>query len=193
VGLLFVGMLGCYIGYSILSERASSRPVDPVSAASGPGAKVFRPDGLLLPLASALGGLILLIAGGNVLVAAATEGARSFGISETVIGLTVIAVGTSLPELSASMIAALRKKPEVAIGNVIGSNVYNMLGIGGLVGIIAPTDIPRDIVLIHNPVMFLATLLVMVFIATGRKLVRTEGLALVALYCIYLFSLGLLA
>jgi cation:H+ antiporter len=193
VGLVLVVLLGFYVGYSIWLDRASSRPVDPVMAASGSGSKLFRTDGLVLPLVAALGGLALLVAGGAMLVSAATEAARSSGISETVIGLTIVAVGTSLPELAASVIAALRKRPEVAIGNVIGSNIYNMLGIGGVVGLAAPAPFPQDIAWLYNPIMLLATLLAIALLATGRTLVRAEGLFLVGLFSAYLFALGLLA
>jgi cation:H+ antiporter len=193
VGLVLVALLGFYIAWSIWLDRASSRPVDPVMVAEGSRSKVFRTDGFLLPLVAALGGLALLVAGGAMLVSAATEAARSSGVSETVIGLTIVAVGTSLPELAASVIAALRRRPEVAIGNVIGSNIYNMMGIGGVVGLVAPAPFPTDIALLYNPLMLLATLLAMVLLATDRKLVRVEGLSLVVLFCAYLFALGLLA
>ena len=79
----------------------------------------------------ALGGLALVVAGGKFLVDGAVGLARGFGISETVIGLTIVAVGTSMPELVTSVVAGLKRQGDVAFGNIVGSNIYNLLGIGG--------------------------------------------------------------
>jgi cation:H+ antiporter len=85
-----------------------------------------------------LGGLVVLMVGARLLVDSSTQIARSFGISEAVIGLTIVAVGTSLPELATSAIAAWRKHSEIAVGNVIGSNIFNVLGILGITGLVLP-------------------------------------------------------
>lgn len=89
-----------------------------------------------------IGGLIVLVIGARLLVDSATTIARDFGISEAVIGLTIVAVGTSLPELATSVIAAMRKQTEIAVGNVVGSNVFNIFGILGITALISP--IPAD-------------------------------------------------
>ncbi len=92
--------------------------------------------------AMTLGGLVVLVIGARLLVDSSTEIARAFGISEAVIGLTIVAVGTSLPELATSVIAAIRKQTEIAVGNIVGSNIFNIFGILGTTALIAP--IPAD-------------------------------------------------
>ncbi|MGP3723365.1 calcium/sodium antiporter [Cereibacter sphaeroides] len=87
-----------------------------------------------------LGGLVVLMVGARLLVDSSTQIARSFGISEAVIGLTIVAVGTSLPELATSVIAAWRRHSEIAVGNVIGSNIFNVLGILGITGLVLPIE-----------------------------------------------------
>lgn len=181
VGGVLVTLLALYILYSFLTDRQSSSPEVPVV--------VPVKGGLILPALLALVGLGLVVFGGNLLVKAASEIARSYGVSETVIGLTIVAIGTSLPELTTSVIAALRKQPEIALGNVLGSNLYNILGIAGLTGIIAPTAVPRDIVVLHNPILLAATALTAWFLWSGRRVTRTEGFALISLYALYLISL----
>lgn len=89
-----------------------------------------------------LGGLVVLVIGARLLVDTATDLARAFGISEAVIGLTIVAIGTSLPELATSVIAAIRKQTEIAVGNIVGSNIFNIFGILGTTALIAP--IPAD-------------------------------------------------
>jgi cation:H+ antiporter len=92
--------------------------------------------------AMTLGGLVVLVIGARLLVDSSTQIARAFGISEAVIGLTIVAVGTSLPELATSVIAAIRKQTEIAVGNIVGSNIFNIFGILGTTALIAP--IPSD-------------------------------------------------
>ncbi|QBX34351.1 calcium/sodium antiporter [Paracoccus liaowanqingii] len=92
--------------------------------------------------AMTLGGLIVLVVGARLLVNSSTELARAFGISEAVIGLTIVAVGTSLPELATSLIAAIRKQTEIAVGNIVGSNIFNIFAILGVTALIDP--IPAD-------------------------------------------------
>ena len=93
---------------------------------------------LWLSGAQTLAGLVVLVIGARLLVDSATDIARTFGISEAVIGLTIVAVGTSLPELATSVVAAMRKQTEIAVGNVVGSNVFNIFGILGVTALIAP-------------------------------------------------------
>jgi cation:H+ antiporter len=150
------------------------------------------PDGLLawlLPAGGAAFGLLLLLLGARLLVGGAIELARAFGTSEAVIGLTLVAAGTSLPELAATALAAARRQAEVAVGSVLGSNVYNILGIGGLTALVAPTAVPAEVARFDAPVMALAALVLLVFLASGRRLSRTEGAALVAAYLLYVAML----
>jgi cation:H+ antiporter len=133
------------------------------------------------------------VSGGNLLVTSAIAIAPDLGVSDTVIGLTVVAVGTSLPELATSVIAAIRKQGEIALGNVLGSNIFNVLFIGGLTGVIAPTIVPPSILSFDLWVVTGASLAVMLLAYTGGRLTRLEGAIMVALYVIYtLITVGVL-
>jgi cation:H+ antiporter len=110
-------------------------------------------------------------------------------MSETVIGLTVVAIGTSMPEFVASLVAALRGHNDVALGNVIGSNIYSLLGIGGGTALIRPTNVPPEIITFDNPVMVGASVVLLIFAATGLRLGRIEGLIMLAGYAAYIYLL----
>jgi cation:H+ antiporter len=130
----------------------------------------------------ATAGLAVLLVGGHLFVMAATSLARSWGMSERVVGLTVVAVGTSLPELVTSILAALRGHSDIAVGNVIGSNIFNVLlclGASALAGRIAaePAALVPDFVALG-----LATAMAAIFIRSARTMVRWEGTALLGLY-----------
>jgi cation:H+ antiporter len=200
VGVLFVAALCAYLFWTIRTERVATTDhgavldraeatieLDPglrPPAAVEPGLK-----SLLWPLAIAIGGLALVVVGGGFLVDGAVTMARGLGVSETVIGLTIVSVGTSAPELVTSVVAAYRRQSELAFGNVIGSNIYNILGIGGATALIAPTVVPREMVWFDNPVMMLVTIAAVVFAATGLRIGRREGFALLALYVVYVVAL----
>lgn len=132
-------------------------------------------------------GLVGLVAGGRLLVSGAIDIAKSAGLSEALIGLTIVAVGTSLPELATSVVAALRKQADIAIGNVVGSNIFNVFFVLGATSTILPLPISNalnfDIL-----VSIIATGLLFLFMFTGgrRKLVRWEGVVFVALYVAYI-------
>ena len=132
-----------------------------------------------------VGGLLLLLVGSNVFVDHASDLAMALGVSEGVIGLTVVAGGTSLPELATSVVAARKGQSAIAIGNVIGSNVFNILLILGLTAIISPLEI-EGITTIDMAVMLLSVALVWLFYYTRFTVERWEGALLVGGYLIYL-------
>lgn len=196
-GLAFVALLGLYLFYAYRTERRVSEghtalfdkaeaaeQVDPAlvppEASGGAG-----PGGWAVPLVTAIAGLTIIVLGGRWLVAGAIDLARIAGMSEAAIGLTVVAVGTSMPELVTSVVAAMRRQAEVAVGNVLGSNIYNVLGIGGVTGLIAPTAVPPEMLAFDIPVMIGASLLLLLFAATGATISRREGGVLLALYAAY--------
>ena len=148
-----------------------------------------RNPGLALSVFFAVGGLAIIVLGGRLLVTGAIDIAREAGVSETLIGLTIVSIGTSLPELVTSVIAALRKHGDVALGNVLGSNIYNTLGIAGATGVIAPTTFPPELVRFDLIVMLGASVVLLIFARTGYRIGRREGTALFAGYCVYLYSL----
>lgn len=134
-------------------------------------------------------GLIGLPLGADFLVQGAANMARVIGISETVIGLTLVAVGTSLPELATSVIAAFKKQADVAMGNVIGSNVFNLLGIIGVAGFVGPIPVPDSMLQSDLWVMAATSLLLIPFILMRRDITRAVGAVFVAAYVAYTVSL----
>ncbi|QFS84120.1 Inner membrane protein YrbG [Roseivivax sp. THAF40] len=130
-------------------------------------------------------GLIGLPVGADLLVDSARIIAMRFGVSDTVIGLTLVAIGTSLPELATTVSAALRKQADVALGNVIGSNMFNLLAIIGVASLIAPIDVDAEFLRFDLWVMLAASLLLVPFVLMGRDLTRIWGVILTALYVAY--------
>ncbi|WP_424930992.1 calcium/sodium antiporter [Amaricoccus macauensis] len=193
VGLAFVLALAGYIYLAFRQESAGAEPgavhdkgeaLSEAEAAIAPGP---APGGsLLLPLGMAIAGIAAVVAGGALLVDGAVSLARIFGVSETLIGLTIVAIGTSLPELVTSVMAALRRQTDVAFGNIVGSNIYNILGIGGATALVSPGAVPAQIVRFDNLFMVAVSALVIWFTYTGRKLDRWEGGVLLAGYVGYL-------
>ena len=141
-------------------------------------------------------GLVALTVGARFLVDGAVSIAREFGLSETVIGLTLVAVGTSMPELVTSIIAAIRKQADVAMGNVIGSNTFNILGILGITSLVADVPIDPQIMLFDNFVMIGVSLLLIPFVLFRRDMGRLTGVAFIAIYagyCVWLVTSGAMA
>ena len=134
-------------------------------------------------------GLIGLPMGAHLLVENATVIARNYGVSETVIGLTLIAVGTSLPELSTTVMAALRRQADVALGNVIGSNMFNLLAIVGITTLFGCIPVDPEFLRFDLWVMLGASLLLVPFVFFKKDITRVWGLILTALYVIYVASL----
>ena len=120
-----------------------------------------------------------------MLVTGAIDLARLAGLTETLIGLTIVAVGTSLPELVTSVIAARKGEAEVAFGNVVGSNIYNVLGIGGATMLLAPGAVPSNLLPVDIGVL-LVSALVLLMLAVCRKVSRLFGAGLIAAYAAYL-------
>ena len=135
-------------------------------------------------------GLAITVLGAKALVTGAVAVAARAGLSEAVIGLTLVAVGTSLPELVTSIIAARKKMSDVALGNIIGSNIFNILGILGTTAVIAPVSVPAEMVVRDSLVLGAATILMVVNCRTGWMITRTEGAAFLALYGAYIWLLA---
>lgn len=133
-------------------------------------------------------GLLVLIFGSDLLVDGAVSLAKHFGISEAVIGLTIVAAGTSMPELATSVVAALKKQSDIAVGNVVGSNIYNILAILGVSSIITPIQAP-DIAFTDGLVMVGISVLLIPLMRTGYAIKRWEGGILLLIYAVYLYSL----
>ncbi len=184
-GVLF-GLLIAYTTFLVVqSRRERSLPSDPRAdeVDFAPGAPHVQPgSNTLQQLALIVVGLIGLGVGAQWVVDGAVTFARQFGISETVIGLTIVAIGTSLPEVATSVTAAIRGQRDIAVGNVVGSNAFNLLGCLGLSSIVAPTGIPVPAEVLQRDawVMLGATVICVPFFKSGHEVSRAEGAALFA-------------
>jgi cation:H+ antiporter len=148
---------------------------------------------LAVQVSLVLAGLGVLIVGSQFLVTSATDIAEDLGVSDLVIGLTVVAVGTSLPELATSFLASLRGQRDIAVGNVIGSNLFNLMCVLGLTGVVSPDPVPvaDSSLRVDYPVMLAATLVLVPIIWKGFEIRRGEGLILMAFYGLYVTYLVL--
>lgn len=192
-GLLGALMVVGLVSYIIWSFRRS-RKDEQLSAANSEPAEELEEKPLslgkaVLYTAFGIGGIVL---GAYVLLEGSVQLAREFGVSDVVIGLTIIAIGTSLPELAASVMAAIRGHPGLAIGNVMGSNLFNMFGITGISAAIsemsmgALLQVPAQMVRFDLWVMFGSTMLICVILLRGWRIARLGGLAMMALYALYI-------
>lgn len=178
-----VGFLLLLAGYLWVLLRTS--PEDGAIATVAPGPEPDVPTSSWRAGGLAFVGLVMLVAGSRALVLGASAIARELGVPELVIGVTVVAVGTSLPELATSVLAAARRETDLALGNVVGSNVFNILGILGLTAVARPVHVPFASVAPDLWVMLGVTLLLAPFLVTGRRLGRLEAGTLLVLYVAY--------
>lgn len=185
VGVVFLAALVGYIIYVYREEKA--HPEEPAAEVHQHMAEAARPGpkAIALSVGMAVVGIAITIFGARFLVDAAVSIAQGFGVSDTIIGLTIVAVGTSMPELVTSVMAAIKKQADVAYGNIIGSNIYNIFGILGVTALIQPIDVPAQIAQVDIWVMLAATALLVFFARSGFKLVRWEGWAFLAAYAAY--------
>ncbi|RMV72381.1 K+-dependent Na+/Ca+ exchanger related-protein [Pseudomonas coronafaciens pv. atropurpurea] len=175
--LLLSGLLACLI---IIIRQGGHGPRHG-NAATAEKPRTFTRMAMLAT------GLLMLTAGGHLLVGASVVMAIHLGLSERIVGLTVIAIGTSLPALMTSLIAALRGERDIAVGNVIGSNLFNLLGVLGLTALVAPVPltISPNALVFDLPVMLGVSLLCVPLFYSGYRIDRIEGLLLLALYLTY--------
>jgi len=169
------------VGYVALAYRLEKRPDDAPDRVRRPAAR-----GLIGPALLALVGIAVTVAGARLLVSAATTLAENWGVSDTLIGLTIVAVGTSLPELVTALVAAVRRQGDIAFGNVVGSNIYNILGILGATALVHPIDVPAQIAAFDIWAMLAATVALIAAAYSGLRVRRIEGGAMLAAYAAYI-------
>jgi cation:H+ antiporter len=179
-------LAGGLIAYTVFLVRQSRG--EAAAAGTGDGNEA-RPGagGRALDLVFVIAGLVLLVLGARWLVDAATTFARWFGVSELVIGLTIVAAGTSLPEVASSIIAAIRGERDLAVGNVVGSNMFNILGCLGLAGLVAPQPlaVAPAVLAFDLPVMLAVAFACLPVFFTGARIERWEGALLLGYYLAY--------
>ena len=181
-GLLLVAALAGYLAFLVLQTRREQAAAGPDAPPAPLGAR-----GWTLNLAFAIGGLALLVVGARFLVDGASSLARAAGLSELVVGLTVVAVGTSLPEIATSIIAAARGERDIAVGNVVGSNIFNILGVLGLASAVAPAGmtVSRAALGFDLPVMIAVAVATLPIFFTGSMIARWEGWLFLVYYAAY--------
>lgn len=190
--IILLLLLAAYTVFLVVQSRAAES-----QAADDPAAKpaALGLRGVSLQVLLIVVGLGLLVLGANWLVTAATAFARMFGVTDLVIGLTIVAAGTSMPELATSIVAALRGQRDIAIGNVVGSNTFNILGCLGVTGLVAPGGLVIADAVMHFDawVMFAVAVACVPVFLTGRCIARWEGAMFVLYYIGYAGYLVLMA
>jgi len=186
-GILLVAAVIFYTVFIIRESRREQRQDEAPEAVPDPASAEGRGKTWLVSIALVLGGLVALVLGSNWLVDSAIVIAKGLGVSELVIGLTLVAAGTSLPEVITSIVAALRGQRDIAVGNVVGSNIYNILAILGLSSILAEDGIPLSPATLgfDIPVMIGAAVACLPIFFTGHRIARWEGALFLLYYVAY--------
>lgn len=139
-----------------------------------------------------VGGLVLLVVGSRLMVDGAVGLASGAGVSPLVIGLTLVAAGTSMPELVTSVVAAIRRQSDISIGNLLGSNVFNSLGVLGVTAVVRPQEVPQQVLFWDGPFMLVLSLACLPIVVSGGRVGRWEGGGLLSVYVVYLIGLMVL-
>jgi cation:H+ antiporter len=193
-GAIGVALLVAYTSFTWWSDR---RSLDAGAVMHGQEAEEIDEipqSRMWVALLMAAGGMAAVLYGADLLVDGAIGIARGFGLSEAVIGLTIVAIGTSLPELATAVIAAWRRHADVAFGNIVGSCIFNIFGILGVTALVMPLAVPAEIALFDVWIAALAAIVFVIFAMTGWRIGRREGAVLGLLYVAYIaiqFSPGL--
>lgn len=187
-GILLVIGLFIYIAFLVVQSRKESKAADAAAAAGGDDlALASGSPNWLVNLALVGAGLALLVLGSRWLVDSAIQFAQYFGVSDLVIGLTIVAAGTSMPEVVTSIIAALRGERDIAVGNVVGSNIFNIMAVLGISSVIAPAGIAisEAVIAFDLPIMIVVAFACIPIFFTGGVIRRYEGAILLAYYVLY--------
>lgn len=184
-GVIMLVLLGWFVYFNYRNSKSEDVGAEAISP--------LADKSWLLVLVITAIGLAGIIYGADLLVAGAVSLARILGVSEEIIGLTIIAVGTSLPELATTVMAGIRKQNGVALGNIVGSNIWNIVFIMGFTSTIVDVEVAKQILFYDLWVMLGATILLFIFMYSGSKLSRKEGGIFLILYILYLISQVMIA
>lgn len=176
-----------YTVYSIVQSRRAGRQISEEQIPLPDGGVVQSTGRWWVQVLLITGGLALLVLGSNWLVDSAIIFARALGVSELVVGLTIVAIGTSLPETATSVIASLRGERDIAVGNVVGSNIMNILAVLGLTGVVSPQpiEVPHAALVFDIPVMLAVAVACLPIFFTGYCVARWEGILFLSYYIAY--------
>ena len=189
--ILFLGIIVYTVWLIRAARREKQGVVDEFEKGTEEVEGSIKDKPLIVQIGLVIVGLGILIVGSQLLVNSATDIATDLGVSELVIGLTVVAVGTSLPEFATSMLAAFRGERDIAVGNVVGSNIFNLLCVLGGAGLLADGGIPvtDGALRLDFPVMLAASFVLLPIVWNGFMIKRWEGLLLCAFYVVYVVYL----
>ncbi len=182
-GVLFIVLFACYIIYMVRTAMKASKEGKKVEIEGGSDEEI-KLVSVPMSILFIIGGAIAIAVGGDVTVDAASRIASDLGMSQTLIGLTIVSIGTSLPELVTSIVAARKNEVDMALGNAIGSNIFNILMVLGIASAISPISIITENI-IDLCVLIVFTICAWIFAGTKKKIGRAEGLCMVALYAAY--------
>lgn len=192
--VLFAGIIA-YTGMQVRLGLREARAKADAGAEADPTAPKLTMRGVLLDIVLAAAGLVLLVVGAGWFIGSAIEIARTFGVSELVIGLTLVAAGTSMPEVAASLMAAFRGERDIAVGNVVGSNLFNLLSVLGASAAVAPGGlaVAPGALAFDLPIMVFVAVICLPMFLSGYVVSRLEGallLTLQVLYTVYLILMS---
>jgi len=189
--VMVLAMVGIIIGLVLMSRRKSLVHDPYIEEIDLEESLLAKKMGLKASMMWLMFGIVLMPISSELLVKGAVGIATRFGVSDVIIGLTIVAFGTSLPELAASVISAIKNEPDIAVGNIIGSNLFNLLGVLGVPAIMHPLPVAHTVLVRDYPVMFGLSLLLflMCFGKKENKIQRWHGVALFSIYVVYITSL----
>ena len=182
-GVIFIVLFACYIIYMVRTAMKASKEGKKVEIEGGSDEEI-KLVSVPVSILFIIGGAIAIAVGGDVTVDAASRIASDLGMSQTLIGLTIVSIGTSLPELVTSIVAARKNEVDMALGNAIGSNIFNILMVLGIASAISPISIITENI-IDLCVLIVFTICAWIFAGTKKKIGRIEGFSMVVLYLIY--------
>ena len=182
-GVIFIVLFACYIIYMVRTAMKASKEGKKVEIEGGSDEEI-KLVSVPVSILFIIGGAIAIAVGGDVTVDAASRIASDLGMSQTLIGLTIVSIGTSLPELVTSIVAARKNEVDMALGNAIGSNIFNILMVLGIASAISPISIITENI-IDLCVLIVFTVCVWIFAATKKRIGKVEGFCMIALYVAY--------
>jgi cation:H+ antiporter len=185
-GIVFLLLLSGYLIWAYRSEREDMSNPEVAAHLAEVEEATAQPMSVPMVLLATIGGLLMLVAGADRFLLGAIGIGQALGVPEAIIGLTVVAVGTSLPELAVSIVAAIKRQADVAVGNIIGSSIFNLFCILGVAATVKPLPLDGRLLHIDQFVLLGATTLLLTFLFFGLRLTRLKGAALLLVYVTYI-------
>lgn len=188
-GALLVGALGLFLFFSLRWAREEPPEIEAEFEQYESEHRLLASGQLARQLGWILAGLAMLVVGGHLLVTTAVALARRFGLPEIVIAATLVSVGTSLPELATSVVAAARQQADIAVGNIIGSNIFNLLGVLGVSALVRPIPVAPEVRNFEFLWMLAFVAATALILRTGHRISRMEGALLLSAYAVFIIIL----